>query len=74
MGAGVTCSWCGEWRGVKPVKVDGRLDTHLCPRCWGIYRETGERPPRYRMRDPMPGPITGRALDLSALRRGRGPA
>lgn len=45
-------------------------ELYLCFRCFGIYRETGERPPAYRMRAPGPGPITGTPLDLSRLRRG----
>jgi hypothetical protein len=60
----IPCGWCGSYRGVKAVKVEGRLTQHLCYRCFGVYRESGERPPAYRMRSPAPGPITGRPLDL----------
>lgn len=60
----MTCAWCGDWRGVKPVRVDGREIMLLCFRCFGIWRETGERPPAFRMRDPRPGPITGTPLRL----------
>lgn len=46
------------------MRVEGRIKTHLCPRCWSVYRETGERPPAYRMRDPQAGPITGKPFRL----------
>jgi hypothetical protein len=58
------CQWCGTYGGVQAVRVNGIVNTYLCFRCWGIYKETGERPPRYRMRDPQAGPITGRPLRL----------
>lgn len=64
----IPCAWCGEYRGVKPVRVDGRLTQHLCFRCFGIWAESGERPPAYRMRNPDAGPITGVPLDLRRLR------
>jgi hypothetical protein len=60
----VICAWCGGVHGVKPVAVDGRVTTYLCYRCFGVWRETGERPPAYRMRSPAPGPITGKPLRL----------
>jgi hypothetical protein len=69
------CSWCGSWAGVKPVKVNGALQPspiegvplHLCYRCWGVYRDTGQR---YGMvpRPPDPGPITGVPLTPALLR------
>lgn len=34
--------------------------TPLCFRCFGTFRESGERPPDVRIRNPQPGPITGR--------------
>ncbi len=58
------CKWCGSWRSVRLVRIEGRADGYLCSNCWGIYRETGERPPAYRMRNPDKGPITGTPLDL----------
>lgn len=58
------CSFCGGYRNVKSVRVEGKATMALCALCWGIYRETGQRPPRYRMRDPNAGPITGSPLRL----------
>lgn len=60
------CSWCGSPSGVKMVKVDGRPTTPLCFRCFGIWRESGERPPAFRMRDPQAGPITGQPFRIPA--------
>lgn len=71
----MTCSWCGSWNGVKPVKVNGQLQPspvpniplHLCFRCWGVYRDTGTRRDQHP-RPPDAGPITGVPLTPALLR------
>lgn len=70
------CSWCGSHLGVKPIKVNGKLQPssipgvplHLCYRCWGVYRDTGQRLDQ-RQHPPADGPITGIPLTPERLRQ-----
>jgi hypothetical protein len=72
------CGWCGAWRGVRLVERGGLLmpsprpgvPLYLCPRCWGTYRETGERSGMGR-HAPARGPVTGRVITPETLRAGR---
>lgn len=41
------------------------VPTPLCFRCFGTFRESGERPPAYRMRTPRAGPNTGTPLQIA---------
>ncbi len=69
------CAWCGDSRGVKPVRRDGMavrspvpgVPLHLCYRCWGVYRESGQRR-GVGTRPPDAGPITGRDITPALLR------
>ncbi len=46
------CAWCGTYRKVGTVRRNGLtmpgpvpgIPLHLCPTCWGSYRESGLRP------------------------------
>ena len=68
------CHWCGDWAGIKMVRRDGKPvlspvrgePLHLCFRCWGMYRESGQRADQ-RGR-PTPGPISGTPITPEMLR------
>ena len=47
----MSCHWCGSYRGVKPVRRDGKPivspirgeSLRLCFTCWGVFAESGQR-------------------------------
>jgi hypothetical protein len=64
----LTCQWCGAYRLVAPVRVNGVVKAILCYQCFGRYAETGQRADQ-RPHDPGPGPISGLEVSPAMMRR-----
>ena len=68
----VQCQWCGSYRGVGRVRVNGqdsRVPLHLCYTCFGVYAETGQRPNMPRGPLSLPNAVGSVPFTADLIRR-----